>query len=339
MRGQERAYGGLRLERVVAPVLVVLACLFLFVRPALPESLPERLVIFAGVLLVAYCIFDAKVLRVLWKAALVAAPISLLGVASVLALLPVIDGIQAKGAQNPRYLYQGLMAGGVVAAGWIFTFLVQTWREESARDKALNETLLALRSEVYDYLSDLLAIWEREAPAGAATEARLQALTAVMLGHDAAGRSVAERIAADGYEPFVPSGKEPVVLTTLAPNLQLLPEDVMQPVIGFYTQLGDGQRLAQDLNGAAYRRLGRARRAAIYFDFEEVRLQTVRMGCQAWLALNARTRPQKVEPEVFALLAEENISRTRPDFEALVPAGAHESHSDGRAGDAERSDD
>ena len=94
MRGQERAYGGLRLERVVAPVLVVLACLFLFVRPALPESLPERLVIFAGVLLVAYCIFDAKVLRVLWKAALVAAPISLLGVASVLALLPVIDGIQ-----------------------------------------------------------------------------------------------------------------------------------------------------------------------------------------------------------------------------------------------------
>ena len=339
MRGQERAYGGLRLERVVAPVLVVLACLFLFVRPALPESLPERLVIFAGVLLVAYCIFDAKVLRVLWKAALVAAPISLLGVASVLALLPVIDGIQAEGAQNPRYLYQGLMAGGVVAAGWIFTFLVQTWREESARDKALNETLLALRSEVYDYLSDLLAIWEREAPAGAATEARLQALTAVMLGHDAAGRSVAERIAADGYEPFVPSGKEPVVLTTLAPNLQLLPEDVMQPVIGFYTQLGDGQRLAQDLNGAAYRRLGRARRAAIYFDFEEVRLQTVRMGCQAWLALNARTRPQKVEPEVFALLAEENISRTRPDFEALVPAGAHESHSDGRAGDAERSDD
>jgi hypothetical protein len=339
MRGQERAYGGLRLERVVAPVLVVLACLFLFVRPALPESLPERLVIFAGVLLVAYCIFDAKVLRVLWKAALVAAPISLLGVASVLALLPVIDGIQAKGAQNPRYLYQGLMAGGVVAAGWIFTFLVQTWREESARDKALNETLLALRSEVYDYLSDLLAIWEREAPAGAATEARLQALTAVMLGHDAAGRSVAERIAADGYEPFVPSGKEPVVLTTLAPNLQLLPEDVMQPVIGFYTQLGDGQRLAQDLNGAAYRRLGRARRAAIYFDFEEVRLQTVRMGCQAWLALNARTRPQKVEPEVFALLAEENISRTRPDFEALVPAGAHESRSDERAEDAERSDD
>ncbi|WP_417742693.1 hypothetical protein [Salipiger sp.] len=339
MDGQKRAYGGLRLERVVAPALVLLAFVLLFVRPALPESLPQRLVIFAGVLLVAYCIFDAKVLRVLWKAALVAAPISLLGVASVLALLPVIDGIQAEGAQNPRYLYQGLMAGGVVAAGWVFTFLVQTWREESARDKALNETLLALRSEVYDYLSDILALWERERPAGAAPRMRLQGVTAAMLGHDKAGRSVAERIAADGYEPFVPSGKEPVVLTTLAPNLQLLPEDVMQPVIGFYTQLGDGQRLAKDLNGAAYRRLGRARRAAIYFDFEEVQLQTVRMGCQAWLALNARTRPQKVEPEVFALLAEENISRTRPDYEALVPAGADESRKDYCADNAERSDD
>ncbi|WP_335948465.1 hypothetical protein [Salipiger bermudensis] len=339
MGGQERAYGGLRLERVGAPVLVALACLLLFVWPALPASLPQRLVSFAAVLLVAYCIFDAKVLRVLWKAALVAAPISLLGVASVLALLPVIDGIQAEGAQNPRYLYQGLMAGGVVAAGWVFTFLVQTWREESARDKALNETLLALRSEVYDYLSDILAIWEREAPASAAPEARLQALVAAMLGHDAASRSVAERIAADGYEPFVPSGKEPVVLTTLAPNLQLLPEDVMQPVIGFYTQLGDVQRLAQDLNGAAYRRLGRARRAEIYFDFEEVRLQTVRVGCQAWLALNARTRPQKVEPEVFGLLAEADTSRARPDFEALVPAGADESRKAEGSGDAERSHD
>ncbi|MBY6004355.1 hypothetical protein KUV62_10575 [Salipiger bermudensis] len=338
MGGQERAYGGLRLERVVAPVLVALACLLLFVWPALPESLPQRLVSLAAVLLVAYCIFDAKVLRVLWKAALVAAPISLLGLASVLALLPVIDGIETGGAQNPRYLYQGLMAGGVVAAGWVFTFLVQTWREESARDKALNETLLALRSEVFDYLSDLLELWERPAPDRASEEARLKALIATMLGHDARGRSVAQRIAEEGYEPFVPSGKEPVVLTTLAPNLQLLPDDVMQPVIGFYTQLGDVQRLAQDLNGAAYRRLGRARRAEIYFDFEEVRLQTVRVGCQAWLALNARTRPQKEEPGVFGLLAEADTSRARPDFEALVPAGADDSHTRDGSGDAERSD-
>lgn len=150
--------------------------------------------------------------------------------------------------------------------------------------------------------------------------------------------SVARRIAEDGYEPFIPSGKEPVVLTTLAPTLQLLPEDVMQPVIGFYTQLGDVQRLAQDLNGAAYRRLGRARRAEIYFDFEEVRLQTVRVGCQAWLALNARARPQKQEPGVFALLAKADTSRARPDFEALVPAGADDQRNRRSSGDVERSD-
>lgn len=226
----------------------------------------------------------------------------------------------------------------MVAAGWVFTFLVQTLREESARDMALNETLLALRSEVFDYLSDLLALWERAAPEGAAPDERLDALVKTMLGHDDAGRSVARRIAEDGYEPFIPSGKEPVVLTTLAPTLQLLPEDVMQPVIGFYTQLGDVQRLAQDLNGAAYRRLGRARRAEIYFDFEEVRLQTVRVGCQAWLALNARARPQKQEPGVFALLAKADTSRARPNFEALVPAGADDQRNRRSSGDAERSD-
>lgn len=222
----------------------------------------EVIVPVAVFLIALYSAISEVAGRVVWRAFLVSLPLILLGYAAYLSFEPKFA------PEEKRFLYQGLMAGTVVAAGWVFTFIFHTHREEASRHRTLTELMLALRSEIFNYLDDL----ERN-------ELTLEKVD----------ETVDEILKGEGqtpHHPFIPSGKRAIVFDILSQSLGLLSSETLQPVVAFYTQLQDVETMAHDLQKDSFRQLSAQRRADIYRDFGQMRLRAEQAGCRAWIALN-----------------------------------------------------
>ena len=280
-----------------------------------------RMVWAGGIVLLGYLFIDpSKAGVVFLRAVSVAIPIGLLGAAVFLFLKDRFT------TDDIRYLYQAAMAGGVVVGGWIFTFMVQSWRDEAQRERHEEEMLLALWAEIRDFMRDLETAWKgiSAAPALASDAARIRALRVAALGGDkATQRLLSEQIAAGdgtrrGFHAFTASPKEPVIFNALKSETHRLPTETLQPIVRFYAQLGDLTSLAHDLQRPEYARLPPLRRARIYAVFESMSMDALRKAYRAWQAIDRHRTGDSNTLDVFEAMLKARPEDMFHDLEALA---------------------
>ena len=191
------------------------------------------------------------------------------------------------GALDPR-IWQALIAGGVVALGWI----VNGWRErkDARRQRAarLRDAHKALFAEIRDACA---AYWK---------EGRAEAYAAAM---------IARMEAEPDFVPFIPREVHDHVFQAMLPQIDVLPRQTIDDIVSFYAAIRSIQALAEDMRGARFAALEPERRLAIYGDYVAMRRRAFLYG-QRTLRLIA----------VYAEKGPEAADRQRVEFSS--PAAA-----------------
>lgn len=167
-------------------------------------------------------------------------------------------------------LQPSLIAGTVIVAGWVATWLAAEYRQARVRQDTRRDVLLALRSEIFTAFQTLDA-----------TDWR------------ANGRSVQAKIEAGGdvpetaYYPFTASESPPIVFQSVSGSIKLLSPETLEPVLRFYTSLTDLSTLAGDLQREDFARLSWQRRVAAHRKITDTRIATLYWSLQSITAINA----------------------------------------------------
>ena len=143
-------------------------------------------------------------------------------------------------------IWQALVAGVVVALGW----LVNGWRNRRERraDRAerLRDAHRAVYAEISAYLSSLVSEEELDA-------------------HRA---RVVERMAGEpDFVPFVPRTRSDRIFEALVDQIHILPRVTIDPIVTYYSQIHAIEALAEDMRGERFAGLAQARRIAIFEDY------------------------------------------------------------------------
>jgi len=211
----------------------------------------------------------AVLLSLLGEARLIRIPLRLLLSALPVVFLMAVPGVAVLSADSlDLSLRQALIAGLAVATGWFVTFVFQ----EDARASDRVDLMIALRAEIWITLRTL-----RNADTPNYRDNLQQRLD------EAAKRN-------EDYAPFITRPGPPLVFAELGRDIRLLPSEVVDPVIQFYSLMADLDRFAEDLRSAEFRSLELARRRPAYLDYYETRAALERYAEEAILALNRAMR-------------------------------------------------
>lgn len=229
--------------------------------------LPDRMAALAAVLLVLVAILgiyhlrrERGLLRLLRRGFAVLLPI-------VLAILLPVTWLITDTALDVR-LKQAVLAGLIIVAGWLTTFVLQEERRGSDRADRRRDTLTALQSETYNILSkiDNQAIREN-------AEAVQQKMRTAGMGPGA-------------YIPFSTSESPPIVFNAVSDSISLLSPATIRPVLRFYTEYEDLRSIIEDMRGDEFLALAPERRIALHRELTRRRIVTLRWGMAAQIAIN-----------------------------------------------------
>jgi len=163
-------------------------------------------------------------------------------------------------------LWQAVIAGAFVAAGW----LVNGWqnRREAARlrDEKLRDVHRALFAEIGANLANL----------GSAAEL------------DSYCEQIVGRMRQDdGFVPFIPKERADRVFESIVENIHILPRTSIDPVVAYYGQIERIAALADDMRGAAFAALSKERQIDMYRDYIAMKRQALAFGDYAKLLIDA----------------------------------------------------
>ena len=281
------------------------------------EALFWYFFIAAGCVMAGYSIMSAHVRKVLWRAVALALPIGLIGYGAFLALEPQFAD------NEKRFLYVALISGGVVATGWIFTFLLQSWREDVARSVKVEETLIALHEEIFDFLADIKQFSDQnltEDDRAEVQERQVAEVLTYILGADGE-TSIPEMIAGDAnYFRYVILAKELKIFESVISDVQILPQNVIPSLVGVYSQMQDLQMMQRAVQDEKFWQLPQDRRAELFFEYENVRLEAIKRACKAWRDTNAHLKEPYKDIYVFRIVQEhlKSTDRDMPDFKSVM---------------------
>ena len=157
-----------------------------------------------------------------------------------------------------------LIGGAIVAFGWF----VNAWRDRAdqrrARIERVRDVQTALAAEILPYLEAL----------------ELFDLNQHLI-------NMVERIWGDeDYVPVVPTERNDTVFRAILPNIHLLPEPVIRPVVRYYSQLFAIEAIIEDLRSEVFKTMGPERREAMYADYISLKLQAIALGKSAVSAID-----------------------------------------------------
>ena len=152
---------------------------------------------------------------------------------------------------------QALIAGLVVALGWI----ANGWqnRREAARLRAekLRDYHRAVYAEIASYLENL-----DSADALAAYRDRV----------------VATMEADPAYVPLIPRERNDTIFKALVEEISILPRVTIDPIVVYYNQLFAIEMLIEDMRGARFGILEQDRRIVMYRDYMDLKIQAFNDG-------------------------------------------------------------
>lgn len=157
---------------------------------------------------------------------------------------------------DPR-VWQALIAGVVIAAGWLTAAVFAALTRARDRDEKLRDYHKALFAEIRDALATLYSDGEADAQAAA----------------------LLDRMRADpDFIPFVAREEHDRVYAALLDEIEVLPRQTIDAVVAYYSLMGSITKLAEDLRGDGYAALPQARRIVIYEDYLDMRRRAYRYG-------------------------------------------------------------
>lgn len=180
----------------------------------------------------------------------IALPITiLLGVP--LLLLAQIIGIEDR-------LGQALIAGLVIAMGWLTTAMFTEIGRSRDRAEKLRDYHKALYAEIGNALR---AIWDEGQS-------------------DGYMRATVEKMKADPtFVPFIPHERHDHVFDALVEKIEVLPRQTIDAIVAYYGQIKALSIMAEDMRGSYFRgKLAQERRIAMYEDYAQMRRQAFVLG-------------------------------------------------------------
>ncbi|MGB0799535.1 MAG: hypothetical protein ACPGRD_09485 [Planktomarina sp.] len=166
----------------------------------------------------------------------------------------------------PPGIWPALIAGSVVAIGWI----VNGRRNRREARKLRREKLRDFHRAIYAEIGPNL----------------------INLGGDQAldeNRWAMEQalVADNTFVPFVPREQNNRIFEALVNDIHILPRTSIDPIVNYYRQLAMITLLADDMRGDKFRTLSPERRMAIYGDYIEMKKQAFYFGRDALLLIRA----------------------------------------------------
>jgi hypothetical protein len=167
---------------------------------------------------------------------------------------------------DPR-VQQAIIAGLFVAVGWVFNGYQNRKRERRRRLERMQDVQTALIAEIDHYVVtlkqfDLSASWSRIVTA---------------MEDDAK------------YIPVVPSERNDTVFSALIAEIHVLPEPVIQPVVGYYNQVFAVDAIIDDLRSELFREMDQVQRIGMYTDYIALKQEALARGEAAVRALRKST--------------------------------------------------
>ncbi|MEM8824528.1 MAG: hypothetical protein AAGF30_13025 [Pseudomonadota bacterium] len=154
-------------------------------------------------------------------------------------------------------LWQALIAGSVIATGWLATAVFAESERRSAKAERTRDSHKALFAEIQSALSAFYG----EGQAGTDSDQLIQ------------------RMQFDpDFVPFIPKEHHDTVFQALLDEIEVLPRQTIDAVVAFYALVAAIQSLAEDMRGETFRHLKQDRRIAIYQDYVAMRLRAFTMG-------------------------------------------------------------
>ncbi|MEM8850974.1 MAG: hypothetical protein AAGE03_13190 [Pseudomonadota bacterium] len=154
-------------------------------------------------------------------------------------------------------LWQALIAGSVIATGWLATAVFGETGRRAAKAERTRDSHKALFAEIQNALSAFYGEGQAEADAAA----------------------LIDRMRADpDFVPFIPREHHDRVYGALMDEIEVLPRQTIDAVVAFYAQVAAIQFLAEDMRADGFGSLPQDRRIAIYEDYVAMRLRAFAMG-------------------------------------------------------------
>jgi hypothetical protein len=167
---------------------------------------------------------------------------------------------------DPR-VQQAIIAGLFVAVGWVFNGYQNRKRERRRRLERMHDVQTALIAEIDHYVVtlkqfDLSTSWSRIVTA---------------MEEDAK------------YIPVVPSERNDTVFSALIAEIHVLPDPVIQPVVGYYNQVFAVDAIIDDLRSDLFREMDQVQRIGMYTDYIALKQEALARGEVALRALRVST--------------------------------------------------
>lgn len=198
--------------------------------------------------------------------------------------------MSALASVDPR-IWQALVAGAVVALGW----LVNGWQNRRDAAKLRAERLRDVHRALFAEIGATLANLESEAALDAHREA-----------------VVARMRAEPGFVPFVPREHGSTVYAAVVAEIHVLPRVTIDPVVAYYSQLSAIASIVEDMRGERFAALSAERQAAIFADYIEMKKQALSFGrhALALIATYAEEGKAAAEREARARISSSGAGRS-----------------------------
>lgn len=160
------------------------------------------------------------------------------------------------GLLDPR-VWQALIAGGVVALGW----LVNGWRVRADARRERRERTRDAHKALYAEIRDVCASYWSEGEA-----------------ERDAGAVLARMEAEPDFLPFVPREVHGRVFEALLPQIDVLPRQTIDAVVAFYALTASVRGMAEDMRGERFAAMAQGRRIAMFADYVALRRRAFDYG-------------------------------------------------------------
>lgn len=169
-------------------------------------------------------------------------------------LLSLVTNFDAK-------IWQGVIAGSVIAAGWLTTAIFAEFGKARDKDERTRDYHKAIYAEIGNFVQNLSA-------------------------ND--GGETLRRMANDKhFVPFVPREHNDQVFNAIVGNIEVLPRQSVDAIVAYYSLIKAISTLADDMRGDRFRELEPDRRQAIYSDYLDMRRQARAFGEHALALIRA----------------------------------------------------
>ncbi len=152
---------------------------------------------------------------------------------------------------------QALVAGLVIAMGWLTSAILAEVTRSRDRQERLRDYHRALYAEI---ANNLTTLWNTDAI-------------------ETYAEGIKDRMRANAdFVPFIPKEHNDHVYDAVIDRIEVLPRATIDAIVAYYSQIKAISALAEDMRGDAFRQLSQDRRIAIYVDYVEMKKQAYAFG-------------------------------------------------------------